>query len=765
MIRVDRDRVTMPAVLGPAPDAPGILEREMAARFFAQPIESRRQRRFGRFKVYTHPEVKAALKELFRGKCAYCEGRYSVSQPMDAEHFRPKDGVAVAGELKTGYWWLASEWTNLYAVCIDCGRVRDQDVVGERVRSGKGDRFPLADEACRATAPGQEAEEEPLLLDPCVDDPEEHLVFTDDGLVVSETPRGRTTIEVLGLNRAGLVARRREAATRIQVFTRGLRSDLESVRSGEQIQTQIGQEVAELVEQTEPDQEFAALKRQLIRRALVDLGLAKASAGIPGERAPITLREQQRVASEFLRYQRSQDDYSLDNVADREKYFSKRRLVERIEVRNLRAVRDVKLDLTASGGSTPWTMFLGENGTGKSTVLQALALALCGARYYSRLAERFAIEPAGFVRTGCKSGSIKVYLTPDVDRRIKPHTLTFFTDRLEFKSASGRRTVIRDGVVPTGAGEAWGIQVLLLGYGATRLLPRAPERDKERSKDSDFAKLENLFDPFVPLIDARRWMLGLPQDRFDYTARALKTLLDLRDRDVLIREDGEVWLKSHRSKVPLERLSDGYQSIIALTADILDVVLELWDSPELAEGVVLVDEIATHLHPTWKLRIVSTLRQFLPRMQFIATTHDPLSLRGLADGEVVVMRRDARGRSMAITDLPSVAGLRADQLLTSEFFGLSSTLDPAYQRLFEKTYALRRRDDRTPEEDQELDVLRASLDALGMMGRTRRERLMLEAIDDYLAREPEDLEAKALEAGERRLRQSLADILGDLEEV
>ena len=100
---------------------------------------------------------------------------------------------------------------------------------------------------------------------------------------------------------------------------------------------------------------------------------------------------------------------------------------------------------------------------------------------------------------------------------------------------------------------------------------------------------------------------------------------------------------------------------------------------ETAHGVVLVDEIETHLHPRWKMRVMSSLREAFPRIQFIVTTHDPLCVRGMDDGEVIVLVRNELGGIITLADLPDVSGMRSEQLLTSEYFGLSSTIDPDVQ--------------------------------------------------------------------------------------
>ena len=100
-------------------------------------------------------------------------------------------------------------------------------------------------------------------------------------------------------------------------------------------------------------------------------------------------------------------------------------------------------------------------------------------------------------------------------------------------------------------------------------------------------------------------------------------------------------------RVPLEDLSDGYQSVVALATDLMLSLLARWPSVDVAEGTVLIDELGAHLHPRWRMRIVTSLRQVFPRVQFLSSTHDPLCLRGLGDGEVVVVKRDEAGEIVA----------------------------------------------------------------------------------------------------------------------
>jgi len=766
MIKVDRSRVRPPSILAIDPNSPGQRELAEARAFFRRPLSVRRQERF-HFKVYMHREVRDALMELFHGKCAYCESKIAATQTGDIEHFRPKGSVVESPD-HPGYWWLANIWENILISCMACGRSQVQ----EGVNGGKANRFPLEDERMRAFKEGEETRERPLLINPCEDTPEEHLVFNDDGTVVSETLRGKTTITVLGLNRKMLIDERAGAARDVHRLIASLRSMEHSLidsPADASTGTRFRELIDELRENAEPWTEYTALRRQIILPELQRLTeIAKdqlqkdpwkkagETEADPWESKPtgskdpwetvferdrdpwesmtpkLTKSRKQQVKASFDAFQQVQSTYSLEDEEGRETYRLQRRFIERIVIKNIKAIRELDLDFTTTEGArTQWMMLLGENGTGKSTVLQAVALALIGGEAFRNLAETRGVHPGDFVRYRCKQGIVKVKLSGFM----KPHQLKFRETRVEFTSPTGETTTI---VFEKGKarieGTSWEPQTVLLGYGATRLLPRGLA-DRERSTLSGvYSRVDNLFDPYVPLFDAQKWLSSLDRAQFDSTALILKDLLALDDGK-LIRKDGRIYFKGGTSKIPLYQLSDGYQSVLAMTVDILEVALRLWPRLEDAEGIVLIDEVGAHLHPTWKMRIVEALRRALPGIQFIATTHQPLCLRGLGAGEVVVMRRDERSLVYAITDLPSPSDFRVDQLLTSEFFGLNSTIDPEVEAIFDRYYALMADKERSDEEEKEFSELRNQLKDRRHLGTTLREQLMYEAVDQLVAQQ------------------------------
>lgn len=176
--------------------------------------------------LYRDRRVKRALKDLFHGKCAYCE---SPVQDFDVEHFRPKGRVANTPRgIPSGYYWLAYQWTNLYPACQFCNRERvdigsHEDPLDGRA-AGKGDQFPLAPSGRRANSPSDDlALEFPLLLDPCADDPEEHLLYGPLGDIdgVAESEKGDESVRAFHLKRSDL---RKLRQIRLEEFLSVLKS-------------------------------------------------------------------------------------------------------------------------------------------------------------------------------------------------------------------------------------------------------------------------------------------------------------------------------------------------------------------------------------------------------------------------------------------------------------------------------------------------------------------------------------------------------------
>jgi len=133
----------------------------------------------------------------------------------------------------------------------------------------------------------------------------------------------------------------------------------------------------------------------------------------------------------------------------------------------------------------------------------------------------------------------------------------------------------------------------------------------------------------------------------------------------------------------------------------------------------LLDEPDTHLNPIWKLRYFDEIEDALKLdggiavdSQILLTTHDPMMIGSLRKEQVRILRREG---TRTVVDVPQEhpQGMGVTGLLKSDVFGLSSTLDAETERRLFRRNDLFALDDRTPEQDAELQRLSAELADLG----------------------------------------------------
>src|SRR5262245_14151279 len=151
-------------------------------------------------KLWLSNDVRQALIRLFRGKCAFCEQQAEVNSSESVHHFRPlanAQGSTKQSQSPDHYGWFAYEWRNLLLTCHECSR-------------SKGSLFPVEGPRALVLGTWDEAveEERALVVDPCSVDPGRYLRFGRNGAVTGRGQIGNSTIEVLSLNRQGLLSAR-----------------------------------------------------------------------------------------------------------------------------------------------------------------------------------------------------------------------------------------------------------------------------------------------------------------------------------------------------------------------------------------------------------------------------------------------------------------------------------------------------------------------------------------------------------------------------
>lgn len=381
-----------------------------------------------------------------------------------------------------------------------------------------------------------------------------------------------------------------------------------------------------------------------------------------------------------------------------------------LRVHNVKLLRDVAIDFVdAEGNPRMWTVFVGENRLCKTTLLQTIAAAASGRDKATHLATDV-IESWPDLRrsrTSTTGTQIDIEATFGFSRdRHKQRTypglavspappilqsrLTLDPGRSVFGGSASF-----EGAPPADEDPLMAVRRenlpdwFVAGYGASRLLRAVGSTDTQRRPDPAVDRLRPLYGAdligtgFVELLreDLSRGFAKVLQEIFvDGGLLPAVSALELRGRGGITKtshlidsqrfemdilgDDGK------RIRVPATWLSQGYQSIIAWLADVVgQILLEsggLVPANEM-EGVVLVDEIDLHLHPTWQVHLIPALKKVFPRLQFIATTHSPMVLPALTADEVYLLSRDKDGSVVATRSDHSPALLTGSEILESFF--------------------------------------------------------------------------------------------------
>jgi len=393
---------------------------------------------------------------------------------------------------------------------------------------------------------------------------------------------------------------------------------------------------------------------------------------------------------------------------------ARRRYIRQVRVKNFRGLKDAVLnfpDLDVKGRKGAGSLVvLGDNGVGKTSLLQAAALGCLGPEQ----AEDVGIKPRWCLAEGEQEGAIEVAF--------------WGTDQTN---------IVRFNIGSESFQGAAPVPVMVLGYGAYRLAARRKVGATRRSYDHRIRSLffeRELVNGAQGLGQHLTRLNGTPDiDRLEDATRALNAVLQGRAKAHL-SPDHRLTVDDNGRLQPLDELSSGYKSIVALTADIMDVMYEIWSGMTSAQAFILVDEIDAHLHPSWRLAIVDALRDTFPSAQFLMTTHDPLPLRGLGDGEIVIVDRQEDGIFLDTPRVRGLSGMSVDQILTSDLFGLETTLDTETSNLLARYYSYLSKANLGADEQEALRAAQEALPPQVPLGETPRERLMYRIADKYLAR-------------------------------
>lgn len=387
--------------------------------------------------------------------------------------------------------------------------------------------------------------------------------------------------------------------------------------------------------------------------------------------------------------------------------------LKRLELRNVRSIEHIDFSFDCADASTrKWTVILGENGCGKSTILRAAALLTAGSDALSELIG----SPESWIRNGHSISRLRATLvTAQQEERhveIELHKKDTMIDVFERNA----RTLKELDLALTHAVRNF----TTVGYGVSRRLSPSPDHGSSgegifRSKRAQ--AVATMFSPDATLQSLQSWAMDVHYRKrksgLALVREALKDLLPGVEFDRIDPAKRKMYFRTMDGIVPLEQLSDGYQNVAAWCGDLVYRVTDLNPDcahPLNARGLLLLDEIDLHLHPVWQRQLRNYINQKFPNFQILATTHSPLMAQQCGPEELFVLRRTRQSEAAILEQYQGEPSkLMVQQLIVSPLFGVATVDSPQVQHKKNELKLLRHKKSLTSQDKSRLKTLKAEL--------------------------------------------------------
>ena len=763
------------------------------------------------------PEVLITLEGLSYGKCAFCERRFSPEDLL-VYRFRPPSRTSdgTSDPIPDTYLWTAFNWHNLYPICADCRPLHPTlfPVAGTRWRPTAKAMADYLDDANRPIRtretpdfihPGEWAEG--LYLHRLSRDGHLPIVSKDPDPSSPDLRRFALTTQHFSLNRPSLLAARKNALDHEISFLR--QGTVGSATDTDQKTVEFASTIWLLYHALYEEFTGRTLRRLKEIESLVEALRKAAQTPVKFQVALDNLIRRMERDAAFLAPVESAAESSeparprAAPAPPAPEYNRDHARLTGISIRNYKSLESIDLSLKpelspaeakrlisakqSAFPEAPCLLILGENATGKSSVLEAVILACLSNT------ERTLLE---VLQKG-------LTLDPDYMGELDSTPRPTASVALTFSDGSRRELQVdrepRSFTTPSDSASA----PLVFGYGAHRLYGSAASRKEIR-------RVETLFYPERSISNPETWLSDLNAQgatQIDDVIQALRYIIEIDDdfeniapevdpttgktrwiinfkrfRDGPVETDPATGVKTAR-QIPytvaqrFDTVSSGYRAVLALVCDVLAGLHEafpgsMYDARR-ARAIVAIDEIEAHLHPRWKLTIIDRLRRALPNVTFLFTSHDPLCVRGTVKGEVVVLNRFVNDHNAGPDALPekveSVEIVQnqdhqtVEQMLNSDLFSLLTTEAETTQAEFAEVADIlsksKEGDDLTePEQTMLTEFNRQIRDALPF-GDSPIPQLVQEAVAEYLKGKGK-LSAKGSDEKRKNAINRLKDFLG-----
>jgi AAA domain, putative AbiEii toxin, Type IV TA system len=366
--------------------------------------------------------------------------------------------------------------------------------------------------------------------------------------------------------------------------------------------------------------------------------------------------------------------------------------VTSILVESIRAIDEVQWAITLDQ-APGWHTILGVNASGKSTLIKSVAAALIGPRQCLALKQDW----KSWIRQGSQDANIYLEVCPtapwdECEKLLDRDSIVCalnISANFSIRPFQGSETANK---------YVWsnGVGFFSAGFGPFRRFSGGGiEFEKELEATPLLARHISAFDERASLSSALEWIrqqyfVSL-ETSIESQNSLVQTIREFVNQDgflpggaklSLISSAGIEFTDSGGAKVNVLEMSDGFRSILSLAFELIRLLHRTFPYPETklfstktdglivvdVPGVVLIDEVDAHLHPTWQRTIGPWFTKHFPKMQFIVTTHSPFVCQASSNGTIFVLTNEGDGVSGRFLE-----GRERDRILYGDILDAYST--------------------------------------------------------------------------------------------
>ncbi len=380
--------------------------------------------------------------------------------------------------------------------------------------------------------------------------------------------------------------------------------------------------------------------------------------------------------------------------------------IKRIHLKNIRCFANLEIEYDLTGDAPPFTVIVGDNATGKTTLLRSIAIGMCDEAGATALIKE---SDVGFIR----SGETKAHIT--IELVSSSGELCSIDTKLEkINTSAGPFERIRQDTKPNYQ-EFPCHELFVCGYGAGR-------GTSGTGDIADYSVTDAVYNMFNYREGLQNPELSIKRISSTESREAiLRTLESVTEtQKVELTRRGITVDDFWGREMPLRDLADGYKSTFLWLSDFIGWAYSFADSiqrPDQIKGIVIIDELEQHLHATWQRVVVNRLKSAFPRVQFIAATHSPLIAGSIGDlgtvtsyDKLILCEVSEDSDVVRIDKFETMQSYRFEQVLASRAFKYLIEATPELEQ------GLRRASElvdigekRTPKEESEYKELKRKL--------------------------------------------------------